>query len=66
MDFGSGMTEDPELAKRSAELAAEKNKQEQAKLAEESAKRAGLRGARSLISRAYGEGAGANKSDTLG
>lgn len=66
MDFGGGMTEDPELKKRSDELAAEKAKQEQAKLAEESAKRAGLRGARSLISRAYGDAGAGAKSDSLG
>lgn len=65
MDFGSGATDDPELKKRADALAAEKAKQEQQRLGEEAARRGGLRGARSLISRAYGADGG-GKSDSLG
>lgn len=70
MDFGSGMTNtkaDEAAAKRESELAAEKKAIEDRRAAEEAARRGGLRGARSLISRAYGA-SGADttqKSDTL-
>lgn len=70
MDFGAGVDEEAKAkaAEREAELLAQKKKQDETKAAEEAARRAGLRGARSLISRAYGAAGGADggKTDALG